>query len=204
MSSPALVIATANSHKIEEITALLSSFLPGFDAGSVATMADYDVDSPVEDGLTFADNALIKARHLAEQTQLPALADDSGIAVDALGGSPGVFSARWAGRHGDDAANLNLLLAQLSDVPDEHRGARFVCAVALALPDGTAVVTEGTVEGRLARSPRGEGGFGYDPIFVPQGFDKTTAELTATEKNSISHRSRAIRAMAPHLAGLIG
>ncbi|WP_099331515.1 RdgB/HAM1 family non-canonical purine NTP pyrophosphatase [Actinomyces minihominis] len=204
MSTPTLVIATANSHKVEEITALLSSLLPGFSSASVATMADFDVDSPVEDGLTFADNALTKARHLAQQTQLPALADDSGISVAALGGSPGVFSARWAGRHGDDEANLNLLLAQLSDVSDEHRAAKFVCAVALALPDGTEVVTEGTVEGRLARSPRGKGGFGYDPIFIPRGFDRTTAELTPAEKNSISHRSRAIRAMAPHLAELIG
>jgi XTP/dITP diphosphohydrolase len=136
-------------------------------------------------------------------TALPALADDSGLTVDALSGMPGVFSGRWAGTHGDDAANLRLLLGQIRDVPDAHRGAAFVCVAALVLPDGTEVVAEGRVAGRVVRQPRGSGGFGYDPIFVPDGDTRTTAEMSAAEKNAISHRGRAFRAIAPHLSALV-
>jgi XTP/dITP diphosphohydrolase len=127
------------------------------------------------------------------------VADDSGLAVDALNGMPGVLSARWAGRHGDDTANLELLLAQLGDVPDERRGAAFVCAAALVRPDGTEAVEHGEWRGRIVRAPRGAGGFGYDPIFVPDGESRTSAELTPAEKDAASHRGRAMRALLPHL-----
>jgi XTP/dITP diphosphohydrolase len=138
-----------------------------------------------------------------QHTGLPAVADDSGLEVDALGGMPGVLSARWAGRHGDDRANLELVLGQLADVPDERRGARFVCAAAYALPDGREEVVEGTVRGVLLRAPRGTGGFGYDPLFVPAGSDRTTAEMTAEEKDAISHRGEAFRALAPRLVAAL-
>jgi XTP/dITP diphosphohydrolase len=159
------------------------------------------VPDVAETELSFAGNALLKAVAVAEATGLPAIADDSGICVDALNGMPGIFSARWAGQHGDDAANLDLLLAQVSDVPDEHRGAAFVCAAALAVPgpDGRRVVEEGRIDGVLLRERHGEGGFGYDPIFRPQGYDVSTAELAPEAKNRISHRRRAFAALAPHL-----
>jgi XTP/dITP diphosphohydrolase len=134
---------------------------------------------------------------------LPAIADDSGLCVDALGGMPGVFSARWAGRHGDDQANLDLLLGQLGDVPDEHRAAHFACAAALVIPDGSQVVREGRIDGVLLRARRGANGFGYDPIFLPSdqpdGNERTLAEYDADEKNHVSHRALAFRALVPHL-----
>ena len=154
-----------------------------------------------ETGATFEANALLKARAIADYTGLPAVADDSGLCVDALNGMPGVLSARWAGGHGDDQANLNLVLAQVADVPDTRLGAQFVCAAALVVPGPGArewVVT-GQVEGRLIRAPRGSGGFGYDPIFVPDGFEQTTAEMTAEAKDAISHRGRAFRALTPFI-----
>lgn len=149
-----------------------------------------------ETGLTFAENALLKAREGVRRTGLPTVADDSGLAVDALGGAPGVFSARWAGRHGDDQANLQLLLDQLSDLPDEHRGAAFVCAAALVQPGGNEHLVDGRQVGTLTRAPRGTGGFGYDPIFVGEGQTRTNAELTPAEKDAISHRGQAFRALA--------
>jgi XTP/dITP diphosphohydrolase len=155
-----------------------------------------------ETGATFAENALAKARDAVAATGLPAVADDSGLAVDALNGMPGVLSARWAGRHGDDTANLHLLLAQLSDVPDDRRGAAFVCAAALVLPDGTEIVEHGEWRGRIVRAPRGSGGFGYDPIFLPDGERRTSAELSPAEKDAASHRGRALRALRPHLQRL--
>jgi XTP/dITP diphosphohydrolase len=161
------------------------------------------VPDVVEDGLTFAANALKKARFVAAATRLPAVADDSGLCVDALNGMPGVFSARWAGRHGDDAANLDLVLAQLSDVADESRGAHFACAAALALPTGEERVVEGRIDGTLLRARRGTGGFGYDPVFLPDGFDLTTAEMAPEQKNAISHRGRAFRALAPAIDELV-
>jgi XTP/dITP diphosphohydrolase len=194
-----VVLATRNAHKIGELRAILADL--GVDVDLVG-LAEYpDVPDVAETELSFAGNALLKAVAVAEATGLPAIADDSGICVDALGGMPGIFSARWAGKHGDDAANLDLLLAQVSDVPDEHRGAAFVCAAALAVPgpDGRRVVEEGRIDGVLLRERHGEGGFGYDPIFRPQGYDVSTAELTPEEKNRISHRRRAFAALAPQL-----
>ncbi|MDM7855926.1 RdgB/HAM1 family non-canonical purine NTP pyrophosphatase [Cellulomonas alba] len=203
MTAPRLVLATHNAHKIGELRAILAPALPDLDADAVVGARDVGAAEPVEDGVTFAENALIKARALAAFTGLPAVADDSGLAVDVLGGSPGIFSARWAGRHGDDAANLALLVAQVADVPERHRGARFVCAAALVTPDGREVVETGTLEGTLAFAPRGERGFGYDPILVPAGETRTCAELTAGEKNAISHRGQAFRALAPAIVAAL-
>lgn len=197
-----LAIATHNAHKVGELRAILAAApgLADLAPQDVVSAGDVGAPEPVEDGVTFAENALIKARALARSTGLPAVADDSGIAVDVLGGAPGVFSARWSGRHGDDAANLDLLLAQLADVPGEHRGAAFVCAAALVTPDGAEHVEVAELRGTLARARRGEGGFGYDPVFVPEGGERSTAELTPEEKNAISHRGRAFRALAPYVA----
>ena len=198
-----LVLATHNAHKVGELRAVLAPVIPGLDPADVVSAADVGVPSPVEDGVTFAANALIKARAIVAATGLPAVADDSGLAVDVLGGAPGIFSARWAGSHGDDAANVALLLDQLGDVPAEHRGAQFVCAAALVTPDGFEHVEEGVLRGALATSPRGTNGFGYDPILVPDGDSRTTAELEPADKNAISHRGRAFRALAPHIARVL-
>jgi len=190
-----LVLATQNAHKVGELQEILTA--AGVDVELVALPSD--APHVVEDELTFAGNAAKKARSAAAATGLPAVADDSGLCVDALNGMPGIFSARWAGSHGDDAANLRLLLDQVGDVPDEHRGASFVCAAALALPSGEERVVEGRLVGRIVREPRGSGGFGYDPIFVPDGLDVTTAEMAPEDKNAISHRGNAFRALAPVL-----
>lgn len=190
-----LVLATANPGKLAELARILADDHADV---ALASRAEFPGAPEVaETGATFAENARLKAHAIAEFTGLPAVADDSGLCVDALGGMPGVLSARWSGRHGDDAANLLLVLGQLADVPDERRGARFVCAAALALPDGGQHVTEGVVAGRLIREPRGAHGFGYDPIFVPDGYDVTTAEMDPADKDKISHRGRALRALAP-------
>ncbi|MGP3970240.1 RdgB/HAM1 family non-canonical purine NTP pyrophosphatase [Streptomyces sp. 6N223] len=202
-----LVLATRNAHKIAELRAILAEAAETAGLSGVELVgADAVPGAPdvAETGVTFAENALLKAHALARASGLPAVADDSGLCVDALGGAPGVFSARWAGRHGDDAANLELLLAQLADVPDAHRGAHFACAAALALPDGTERVTEGRLRGILRHAPAGDGGFGYDPILQPEGDTRTCAQLTPEEKNAISHRGQAFRALAPHIAELIG
>jgi XTP/dITP diphosphohydrolase len=167
-------------------------------------VADFpDVPEVAETGATFEENALLKARAVAAATGVPAVADDSGLCVDALNGMPGIFSARWAGKHGDDEANLDLVLGQLQDVPDERRGAKFACAAALALPDGAAETVLGTVTGVLLRERRGSNGFGYDPIFLPHGFDRTTAEMSAAEKDAISHRGQALRGLLPALRRLV-
>ena len=197
MSAPRLVFATGNAHKISELEAILAPAWEGFDSAAIARMSDFGAEAPVEDGASFEENALIKARHLAAFTGLAALADDSGLTVDVMGGAPGIFSARWCGRHGDDAANLDLLLAQLADVPDALRSAAFVSAAVLVLPDGREFVERGEVRGRLLRERRGGGGFGYDPVFVPDGHALTTAQMSAEQKNAISHRGRAFRALAP-------
>lgn len=194
-----LVFATGNAHKLEELEAILAPAWEDFASGVVARMSDFGVSDPVEDGASFEENSLIKARHVCAATGLPAIADDSGITVDIMGGAPGIFSARWAGKHGQDQENLDLLLAQLSDVPDRHRGGAFVSAAALVLPDGREFTERGVVRGRLLRERRGHGGFGYDPIFVPDGFEVTTAEMTPEEKNVISHRGIAFRALMPHI-----
>lgn len=201
--TPKLVVATGNAHKIEELKAILSETLPAEALQHIAPLSDFNAPDPVEDGVTFAENALIKARSACQHTGLPALADDSGISVEVLGGSPGVFSARWSGQHGADVANRDLLLRQLGDVPDEHRAAAFVCAIALVKPDGSEVVTEGRVDGTLLREARGEAGFGYDPIFVPRGHTLSTAQMDAAQKNSLSHRALALRQMTEALAELL-
>lgn len=191
-----LVLATRNPHKVAELRAILLPVLPG---AQILGAEAFDVPEPVEDEVTFAGNALIKARQLAEATGLLSLADDSGICVDAMGGAPGVFSARWCGRHGDDAANMELLLAQMADVPERHRGASFVCAAAMAAPDGREEVAEGIMRGSLLFAPRGENGFGYDPIFRPEGLSVSSAELTPERKEAISHRGKAFRALAARI-----
>lgn len=201
MTDARVVLASRNAHKLDEIRRILAATESPFE---LVSLADFpEVGDVAETGLTFAENALLKARAVAAATGLPAVADDSGLSVDALGGMPGVFSARWSGKHGDDGANLRLVLGQLESVPDEHRQAAFVCVAALVLPDGDEVVVEGRVDGRVIREPRGMGGFGYDPIFVPDGETRTTAELTADEKDAISHRGRAFRAIATHLPILL-
>ena len=197
-----IVLATRNAHKVAELEAILGDVTSGLDLEIVGVGEFPDVEDVVETGVTFAENATLKAVAVARATGLPALADDSGLAVQVLGGSPGVFSARWAGTHGQDRANLDLLLAQLSDVPDEHRSAAFVCAAALAMPDGRVVVREGRMPGTLAREPRGSNGFGYDPILVVDGDSRTAAELSSEDKNAISHRAQAFRALATDLRDL--
>ena len=198
-----LLLATHNAHKVNELRAILAPLLPGLVRGSVLGAADVGAPEPVEDGVTFGENALIKARALAAATGLPAVADDSGLCVDVLGGAPGVFSARWCGRHGDDRANLELLLAQLADVPAVHRGAHFACAAALVTPSGLEVVEEGRMPGTLLTEPRGDGGFGYDPILQPDGESRSAAELSPAEKNAISHRGKAFTALAPHIVAAL-
>ena len=194
-----VVLATRNAGKIEELRRIL--------AGAVE-LVGLDDATPYEPGpeteATFEGNALAKAREAVQHTGLPAVADDSGLAVDAMNGMPGVLSARWAGRHGEDLANLELLLAQLADVPDERRQAGFVCAAAYALPDGRSEVVRGEMRGRLIREPRGSNGFGYDPLLVPDGLDVTSAELAPAEKDAISHRGQAFRLLAPKLVQALG
>ncbi len=197
-----IVLATGNSHKVGELQAILADVLTELDLELVG-QGEYAVPAVVEDEVTFAGNALLKARAVARVTGLPALADDSGLAVDVLGGAPGIFSARWCGRHGDDRANLELLLAQLADVPDTHRGAEFVCAAVLVLPDGTERVEHGRFRGTLTRAPRGDNGFGYDPILQVEGDTRTSAELSPAEKNAISHRGKAFHALSGHLRELL-
>jgi XTP/dITP diphosphohydrolase len=204
-----LVLATRNEHKVVELREILADALAGeqIDLGTAVVGLPDDAPDVVESGVTFADNALLKARSAAAHSGLPAVADDSGLAVDVLGGSPGVFSARWSAASGTraeiDRANVDLLLAQVSDVPDEHRAAGFVCAIALVRPDGTEVVEHGGVRGTLTRAPRGSGGFGYDPVLQVEGGTRTLAEYDAAEKNGISHRGRAVRAALPHLLSVL-
>jgi XTP/dITP diphosphohydrolase len=196
-----VVLATQNSHKLVEMRRILDE--AGLDIELVGTDEFPDLTDVAETGSTFAANALLKARSVCAETGLPAIADDSGLGVDALNGMPGIFSARWSGSHGNDTANLNLLLGQLTDVPDARRGAAFHCAAAVVLPDGTERVVEGTIDGTLIREPRGSNGFGYDPIFVPVGESRTTAEMSAEEKDAISHRGRAMRALVPVLREIL-
>ncbi|NUP17543.1 MAG: RdgB/HAM1 family non-canonical purine NTP pyrophosphatase [Streptomyces sp.] len=192
-----IVLATRNPGKIAELRRILSGF-------EIVGLEEFpSIGEVAETGVTFEENALLKAHAVAQGSGLPAVADDSGLCVDVLNGMPGVFSARWAGRHGDDQANLDLLLAQISDVPAEKLGAHFACAAALALPSGQHRVVEGTLPGHLVRTPRGTNGFGYDPILVPSGHDRTTAELSPEEKDAISHRGRAFRALAPIVRDLL-
>ena len=196
-----VVLATRNQHKVTELRRILHS--AGVDVELVGTDEFPDLPDVDETGSTFAANALLKANDVARRTGLVAIADDSGLCVDALNGMPGILSARWAGEHGNDRANLDLVLAQISDVPDNRRGAAFHCAAAVATPDGDERVVEGVLEGSLIREPRGTNGFGYDPIFTPRGCVLTTAELTPAEKDAISHRGQAFRALVPVLRDLL-
>jgi XTP/dITP diphosphohydrolase len=193
------VLATQNAHKVIELNRILA------DAGvarQIVGLAEFPGAPDVaETGLTFADNALLKAREIAAYTGLPAVSDDSGLTVNALNGMPGILSARWSGRHGDDQANLELVLRQMADI--DRRDAAFVCVAALSLPGGGGEWTAtGVLPGRITRAPRGTNGFGYDPVFVPDGMDTTTAELSPEDKDAISHRGRAFRAIAQVIAGL--
>ena len=197
-----LVLATANRRKLTELARILAD--EHADVALVSTAEFPGAPGVAEAGATFAENALLKALAIAEFTGLPTVADDSGLCVDALNGMPGVLSARWSGRHGDDEANLRLVLAQVADIPAERLGARFTCAAALVVPGDAAHVSEGVVTGRLIREPRGANGFGYDPIFVPDGYDVTTAEMDAEDKDKISHRGRALRALAPEIRRYVG
>ncbi|WIK63697.1 non-canonical purine NTP pyrophosphatase [Gleimia hominis] len=246
-----LILATHNAHKADELHAILEPLIPDLAREDIVTSADFGYPEPVEDGLTFEQNALIKARAAANASGLAAVADDSGLCVDVLGGAPGIFSARWSGTHGDDGANLELLLAQLADIAPAHRGAQFHCAAALVVPrrpepqepkkleanaaqkpkqleitepqditepgsqhgpqnpleaqpsGAVEVVEHGIMRGHLIERPRGEGGFGYDPIFVPEGLEQTSAQISAARKNELSHRGKAFRALAKTIAKYI-
>lgn len=187
-----VVLATRNAHKIEEVKRIVEAVCS--DIEILDLNAWPDAPEVIEDANTFSGNALVKALAICEHTNLPTIADDSGICIDAMNGMPGILSARWAGKHGNDKANLQLVLDQMTDVPTNRRGANFTCSVAFVTPAGEQRVVEGVVEGKLATSPRGEDGFGYDPIFEPLGLDRTTAQLTAKEKDAISHRGQAVRA----------
>jgi XTP/dITP diphosphohydrolase len=207
--SARVFLASRNAKKLEEMQRILGAHLPGIEVLGLDDVPAYD--EPAETEPTFHGNARIKALAAVAATGLPSLADDSGLCVDALNGMPGVLSARWAGRLDadtatKDAANNELLLAQLADVPDERRTAHFTCAVVLAVPDGDAVreeAVEGTMAGRVIRETRGSGGFGYDVLFCADGYDVTTAELPREEKDAISHRGRALRAIAPLVAAAL-
>ncbi|MBV9012555.1 MAG: RdgB/HAM1 family non-canonical purine NTP pyrophosphatase [Pseudonocardiales bacterium] len=198
MSSARLLLATRNEAKLLELRRILAaSDIRGVQVLGLADVPPFP-EVP-ETAASFEGNALAKARAALAATGLATVADDSGLEVDALGGMPGVLSARWAGRHGDDAANLQLVLQQLADVPDDRRGAAFVCAAALVVPPGTQTVVRGYWRGTLTRAARGSNGFGYDPIFLPDGDWRTSAELDPTEKDAVSHRGQALRALLPAL-----
>ncbi len=196
-----LMVATTNPGKLAELTRILAA---GQVAVELVSLAGRGAPAVRETGATFAANALLKAHAIAEFTGLPTVADDSGLCVDALNGMPGVLSARWSGRGATDQGNLRLVLDQLADTPPGRRGAHFACAAALALPSGRDHVAEGTVHGRLLAEPRGANGFGYDPIFVPDSSELTTAQMTAEAKDAISHRGRALRALVPVIAAVLG
>lgn len=195
-----IVLASANAGKLREFGELLGPL-----GIVVAPQSAFGLTTPPETGSTFRDNALLKARFAARQTGLPALADDSGIEVDALRGRPGVYSARYAGEGASDAANLRKLLAELDGVSESDRGARYRCVVALVRgpDDSDPLIAEGTWEGRIAREPRGSGGFGYDPIFLPRDSARTAAELSAAEKNAVSHRAQALQALVARAGALL-
>jgi XTP/dITP diphosphohydrolase len=198
--SDRVLLATRNTKKLAELRRILAPQLPGLVVVGLDDVERYE--EVAETGDTFADNALLKAREGFAHTGLPAIADDSGLAVDALNGMPGVLSARWSGRHGDDEANLRLVLAQLADTPDDRRGAAFVCAAAFVNADGETV-REARMPGRLVRAPRGTNGFGYDPIFVADGQELTNGELASQDKDAISHRGKALRSLAAQLGNAV-
>jgi XTP/dITP diphosphohydrolase len=200
--STRLLLATRNAGKLAELQRLLASAVPGVEVVGLRDVPEYP-EAP-ETGATFEENALLKAREAVRYTGLPAVADDSGLTVDALNGMPGIFSARWSGRHGDDEANTALLLGQLADVPDERRGGAFVCAAALVTPEGDEHVLRAEWRGAVIREKRGSNGFGYDPVFVPEGLPLTSAELEPAEKDAISHRGQAFAALLPVVGRVLG
>lgn len=200
--SHTLLLATRNEGKIEEFRRILDAVAPG-EINLVSLDQFPDLHDVVEDGATFEENALKKAREMSLATGLPAIADDSGLCVDYLSGAPGIYSARWAGLHGDDAANTQKVLDQLRDVPDDARGAHFTCVAALYLPDGRSHCEEAQFFGSILRTPVGDYGFGYDPIFSPQGMSESSAQMSAEAKDAISHRGKSLRAIAPHVITLL-
>ena len=203
MSEPAtLVLATRNQGKIKEFRRILDAISNG--AINLVGLENFPHTTEVEEtGTTFKDNALLKARSICTETGLPAIADDSGLCVDALDGAPGIFSARYAGVHGDDQANNRKLLRDLENVPEGKRSAHYTCAAALVLPDGREHVSEAIFEGSILFAPVGDHGFGYDPLFRPQGLTISSAQMSADEKDLISHRGKSLRAIAPHVISLL-
>ena len=197
-----LLLATRNKGKIIEFQRILEAIAPGeielISLDSFPNLGDVE-----ETGESFEENALLKATQMCRESGLAAIADDSGICIDALGGAPGIYSARWAGDHGNDQANNEKVLSQLKDVPADARGAHFRCVAALALPDGRTLTEEGRFEGKILISPMGENGFGYDPIFKPSGFEISSAQMSPEQKDSLSHRGKALRALAPHAIELL-
>ena len=200
--SHTLVLATRNQGKITEFRRILDELAPGqIELIGVDQFPDLvDVD---ETGSTFEENSLLKSRYTCAATGLPAIADDSGLCVDFLKGDPGIFSARWAGNHGNDQANIEKLLEQLKDVPDNKRTAHFTCIASLVMPDGREQIAEGRFEGHILHAPVGENGFGYDPIFQPQGLSISSAQMSAQEKDLVSHRGKSLRAIAPHVIQML-
>ena len=197
-----LVLATRNQGKITEFRRILEELAPGqielLGVDQFPNLVDVE-----ETGSTFEENSLLKARYTSEATGLPAIADDSGLCIDALNGDPGIFSARWAGSHGDDRANIEKVLEQLKDVPDEQRTAYFICVASLVMPDGRHTVAEGRFQGRILHKPVGQNGFGYDPIFQPLGLSISSAEMSAEEKDLVSHRGKSLRAIAPDVIQML-
>lgn len=202
---PTIVLATTNKGKVQEFEALLARH-PAFASWTLTTPGDLGIDIPPieETGTTFAENALLKARAVAKATNLAALADDSGLCVDALYGAPGLYSARWAGPTAADAERTALLLARLAAVPEAGRTARFVCALALVRPDGQSLTTEAACEGVIAAAPHGTDGFGYDPVFLLPALGRTMAQLSPAEKNTLSHRAQAVTRLAEALHAFLG
>jgi XTP/dITP diphosphohydrolase len=197
-----LVLATRNQGKITEFRRILDELAPG-QIDLIGVDQFPDLVDVVETGATFEENSLLKSRYTCLATGLPAIADDSGLCVDFLNGDPGIFSARWAGNHGDDQANLEKVLAQLKDVPDKDRTAHFKCVASLVMPDGREQVAEGRFEGHILHAPVGDNGFGYDPIFQPLGLSISSAQMSAQEKDLVSHRGKSLRSIAPHVIQML-
>ena len=197
-----LVLATRNQGKITEFRRILDELAPG-QIDLIGVDQFPDLVDVVETGATFEENSLLKSRYTCLATGLPAIADDSGLCVDFLNGDPGIFSARWAGVHGDDQANLEKVLAQLKDVPDKDRTAHFKCVASLVMPDGREQVAEGRFEGHILHAPVGDNGFGYDPIFQPLGLSISSAQMSAQEKDLVSHRGKSLRSIAPHVIQML-
>ena len=203
MTMHRLVLATRNAGKIEEFRRIFDEIAP--DSIDLVGLEHFPQVIDVEEtGQTFEENSLLKARALCSQTGLPAIADDSGLCIDALNGAPGILSARWSGIHGNDQANIEKVLSELHDLPRSARGAHFTCVTAFVMPDGSEVTQEGILRGSILSEPIGNHGFGYDPIFLPNGSEFSLAQLDAGAKDAISHRGQSIRAIAPRVASMLG